>query len=110
MIARIKLNFSDACLSLGKDPGENSVLAVPDEGFGFNVNKLHRTFNDELKDLQLERSPNAHNSNSPKTTNAGKLSRRPIASRIYFRSSSTAQSYSTLTNSPMRYSASLGVP
>ena len=55
MIARIKLNFSDACLSLGKDPGENSVLAVPDEGFGFNVNKLHRTFNDKLKDLQLER-------------------------------------------------------
>jgi hypothetical protein len=55
LIARIKLSFSDACLSLGKDPGTNSVLAVPDEGFGFNINKLHRTSNEKLKDLQLER-------------------------------------------------------
>ncbi len=29
-------------------PGEYSVEAVPGEGFGFNVNKLHRTFNDKL--------------------------------------------------------------
>ena len=46
--------LSSACLALGKNPGENSVLATPDEGFGFNVNKLHRTINDKLKDLQLE--------------------------------------------------------
>ena len=54
MITRVKLNISSACLALGKNPGENSVLTIPDEGFGFNVNKLHRTINDKLKDLQLE--------------------------------------------------------
>ena len=54
LIARVKLSFSSACLALGKNPGENSVLTVVDEGFGFNVNKLHRAINDKLNDLQLE--------------------------------------------------------
>jgi hypothetical protein len=54
LIARVKLNLSSACLALGKNPRDNSILAVPDESFGFNVNKVHRTINDNLKDLELE--------------------------------------------------------
>jgi hypothetical protein len=66
LIARVKLNFSSACLALGKNPGENSILYVPDEGFGFGVNKLHCTINDQLRDLQLEQFTKRVQSELPK--------------------------------------------
>ena len=43
-----------ACLALGKDPAEDTVMAKPDAGFGQAVGKLQRTILGKQKDLRYE--------------------------------------------------------
>jgi hypothetical protein len=50
-IARVKLDHTSACLALGKDPAEDTVMAKPDAGFGQNVGKLQRTIQGKHKYL-----------------------------------------------------------
>jgi hypothetical protein len=54
LIARVKLDHIGACLALGKDPAEDTVMAKPDAGFGQNVGKLQRTIQGKHKDLRYE--------------------------------------------------------
>lgn len=54
LIARVKLDHISACLALGKDPAEDTVMAKSDAGFGQNVGKLQRTILGKHKDLLYE--------------------------------------------------------
>ena len=54
LIARVKLDHIGACLALGKDPAEDTVMAKPDADFGQNVGKLQRTIQVKHKDLRYE--------------------------------------------------------
>ena len=54
LIARVKLDHISACLALGKDPAEDTVMAKSDAGFGQSVGKLQRTILGKYKDLRCE--------------------------------------------------------
>ena len=55
-IQRVQERYKDVLFLSGKDAADevDSVLSVPPEGFGFRVNKLHKTMQDKLRSLDAE--------------------------------------------------------
>ena len=53
-IARIKVEHESKCRALEKNAGDNPVLAMSDDCFGFGVPKLHRVITGTLRTLSAE--------------------------------------------------------
>ena len=56
LINRAKDRYSDSLSVLGEDLPDTGLLVKPVAGFGYGVPKLHRSLQNELRDLEYKRT------------------------------------------------------